>query len=274
VSVTPGYIDAGEDETLIDLKDSTLMPGLMDMHTHVDTLFTAEAYYQDFFREPTDKVLEAVPWVRHTLMAGFTTVRNLGGDVDMSPRDAIEAGHIPGPRIYSAGKSIATTGGARIQPTGCAMTRWAIPVPLKVLSMGPITAREAVRRRYENGADVIKLTVTGGVLSLAKSGDNPQFTSAARLLRIDDKLGSVKEGKLADLVAVPGNPLQNIELMGKVNFVMKEGGIHKNVKADTVGDQSPAQRAPTGLNLWEPIASAILARNNSLVTLPEQWHLM
>ena len=151
------------------------MPGLMDTHTHVDALVNAQYYTKDFFRELSDRALESVPWVRDTLLAGFTTVRNLGGKVDMSLRDAINAGHIVGPRIYSAGRPIASTGGHADPTNGLRNDLMGDPGPVEAVVNGPLDARKAVRQRYKNGADVIKLTVTGGVLSLAKSGENPQF---------------------------------------------------------------------------------------------------
>jgi imidazolonepropionase-like amidohydrolase len=304
-------------------------------------------------------------------MAGFTTVRDLGdnGVNSVALRKAINEGWVPGPRIYTSGKSLATTGG-HADPTNALRGDFRRdPGPIEGVINGPDDARKAVRQRYKDGADLIKLTATGGVLSLAASGQNPQFTmeelqavvatakdynmivavhahgtegirravlagvdsiehgtymtdeviemmrergtwwvptnmagewvaekakepgyfpeivrpkaaaigpairetfrkayaagikiafgtdsgvsphgenahefelmvqggmppmkaiqsatrEAARLLRIDDRLGTIKENKIADLVAVEGNPLQDIRAMNKVIFVMKEG---------------------------------------------------
>ncbi len=372
-TIKSGFVTPESNQKVVDLKNSTLMPGLMDMHTHVDANITPESYTEGFFKDPTDFALRATQYTRATLRAGFTTVRNLGGSVSMELRDAINAGYIEGPRIFAAGTAIATTGG-HADPTNGLNRELSYlmgdPGPKEGVISGPIEARRAIRQRYKDGSDVIKLTVTGGVLSLAKSGDNPQFMAdeleaimetardygfvvavhahgaegmrraveagvdsvehgtymtkdimklmkkkgtyyvptisagkwveehadgypaiiqpkaravgpkiqstfaeayksgvkiafgsdsgvfphglngmefvymveagmppmeaiqsatmtAAKLLRIDDTLGSVESGKIADLVAVKGNPLENIELMKQVSFVMKEGIIYK-----------------------------------------------
>ena len=109
-------------------------------------------------------------------MAGFTTVRELGGVISTSLRDAINAGYVSGPRIYSAGKSIATTGGHADPSSGLNMSFAGDPGPKEGVINGPSDARKAVRQRYKNGADLIKITATGGVLSVAKNSKNPQFT--------------------------------------------------------------------------------------------------
>ena len=109
-------------------------------------------------------------------MAGFTTVRELGGVISTSLRDAINAGYVIGPRIFSAGKSIATTGGHADPSSGLNMAFSGDPGPKEGVINGPSDARKAVRQRYKNGADLIKITATGGVLSVAKNSKNPQFT--------------------------------------------------------------------------------------------------
>ena len=113
---------------------------------------------------------------KKTLMAGFTTVRELGGVISTSLRDAINSGYVSGPRIYSAGKSIATTGGHADPSSGLNMSFAGDPGPKEGVINGPSDARKAVRQRYKNGADLIKITATGGVLSVAKNSKNPQFT--------------------------------------------------------------------------------------------------
>jgi len=111
-------------------------------------------------------------------MAGFTTVRDLGdnGVNSIALRKAINQGWIPGPRIFTAGKSLATTGG-HADPTNALRGDYRRDAgPVEGVINGADDARKAVRQRYKDGADVIKLTATGGVLSLAASGHNPQFT--------------------------------------------------------------------------------------------------
>ena len=112
-------------------------------------------------------------------MAGFTSVRDLGGEVALSLRDAINQGLVRGPRIFAAGKSIATTGGHGDPTNGYNEQLSHLlgpPGPTEGVVNSPDEARRAVRQRYKDGSDVIKITATGGVLSYAKSGDAPQFT--------------------------------------------------------------------------------------------------
>ncbi len=367
--IQSGYLTGKQ---VIDLKDHTVMPGLMDMHTHLMSGATPDSYTERFFHEQSFFAIRAVVNAEKTLMAGFTTVRDLGSDPKVTREldSAIDSQLIPGPRIFNAGKSIATTGGHADPTNGLHIDMMKNPGPKEGVINGREEAFKAVRQRYKEGSDVIKLTVTGGVLSLAKSGDNPQFTrdeleavveaakdydftvavhahgaegmkraikagvhsvehgtymddeamrlmkkngtyyvptisagkwvaekaetypevvqpkakavgpkiqstfakaykkgvkiafgtdagvfphglngrefgymveagmtpmaailsatiESARLLRADDQLGSIKPGKLADIVAVKGDPLDDISLMEKVSFVMKQGVIYK-----------------------------------------------
>lgn len=378
-AVLPGYVEPTAGQTLLDFKDKTLMPGLMDMHVHLigemPAKPTPEVFTERFYKNEADLALRATRYARTTLHAGFTTVRDLGGgSVSLSLRNAINAGYVDGPRVFAAGTSIATTGGHGDITNGLNKEFSRLkgePGPKEGVINGPYEARRAIRQRYKDGSDVIKLTVTGGVTSLATSASNPQFMPdeldavmaaardynfsvavhahgaegmkravlagvdsiehgtfmsedvmrlmkkhgtyfvptisvakwglkhvdrypaivqkkmrevapkaqatfakaykkgvkiafgtdagifphglnarefeymtevgmpamvaiqsatlhAARLLRVDDRLGSVERGKIADLVAVPGNPLEDISLMSKVNFVMKEGHIYRH----------------------------------------------
>ena len=375
VGVEPGYKQGGNDDQIIDLKMATLMPGLMDMHTHFSYQSSPQSYSEGFSMNEADYALRGATFAEKTLMSGFTTVRELGDAYHVSTalRKAIDAGYVKGPRIFAAGTSIATTGGHADPTNGMSFDRMGAPTPEQGVINGVDDARKAVRQRYKEGADLIKITATGGVLSVAKSGMNSQFRdeelaaivetakdygftvavhahgkegmeraikagvnsiehgtfmdnntmklmqsygtyyvptisagkhvaekaktpgyfpemvrlkaqaigpliqqtfarayqagvniafgtdagvgmhgenwrefvfmteagmpaheailsatiSAAKLLKSDKDLGSIKVGKIADLVAVPGDPLQDIQLMGKVNFVMKAGVVYK-----------------------------------------------
>lgn len=374
-AIEHGFRQPASGDTLIDLSGHTVLPGLMDMHTHFSYQSNPQSYSEGFTMSEADVALRGATYAEKTLLSGFTTVRELGDShlVSIALRKAINNGVVVGPRIFSAGKSIATTGGHADPTNGVAYQRMGDPGPDDGVINGPDDARKAVRQRYKEGSDVIKITATGGVLSVAKSGMNSQFTDAelqaivetakdygftvavhahgkegidravkagvnsiehgtfmddktmqlmkqhgtyyvptisagrfvadkakepgyfpemvrikaatigpliqgtfkkaykagvkiafgtdagvgmhgenwrefvymteagmpahqallsatieaARLLRIDDTLGSVKAGKIADLVAVPGDPLADISVMGKVNFVMKAGQVYK-----------------------------------------------
>ncbi len=360
----------------IDLSRLTVMPGLMDMHTHLMMEHHKNVYSDKFFLNESDFALRSSVYAKRTLMAGFTTVRDLGdnGINSVSLRKAIKEGWIVGPRIYTAGKSLATTGG-HADPTNGQKGKFREDAgPVHGVVNGVDDARKAVRQRYKDGADLIKLTATGGVLSLATNGQNPQFTmeelemivqiasdygmtvavhahgaegmkravlagvdsiehgtfmtpeimrlmkargtylvptisagvwvgekaeeddyfpavvrpkareigpvilktfakaykagvniafgtdsgvsphgengrefqlmvaggmppmkaiqsatlEAAKLLKIEDKLGTIEPGKIADIVAVEGDPIEDIRVMRNVSFVMKDGQIFKN----------------------------------------------
>lgn len=161
---------------IIDLKNRTVMPGWIDMHVHFEGQTSPTAYLDKFTLNDADVAYDAEGFARTTLMAGFTTVRDLGGSgVNVSLRNAINNGKIIGPRIFTAEKSIATTGGHADPTNGYRKDLMGNPGPKEGVVNGIEEARQAVRQRYKNGADWIKITATGGVLSVAKSGSNPQF---------------------------------------------------------------------------------------------------
>jgi imidazolonepropionase-like amidohydrolase len=175
--IQEGFTKAGEGDRLIDLSDSTLMPGLIDMHTHISSQQGPGAYMERFTLNEADYSFKAVHFAGKTLQAGFTTIRNLGDSYNetVALRKAIDQGLVQGPRIYTAAKSIATTGGHADPTNGRAKVLMGDPGPQEGVVNGVADARKAVRQRYKDGADLIKITATGGVLSVAKSGQNPQF---------------------------------------------------------------------------------------------------
>ena len=179
-AVRSGWVSAESGQRLIDLRDQTVMPGFIDMHVHLDgELDPPKSYSEGFYLNSADMALRASAHARSTLRAGFTTVRDLGtSDVDAikALKTAINSGLLEGPRIFMAGKAIATTGGHADPTNGIRSDLRGDPGPKEGVINSAEDAFKAVRQRYKDGSDVIKLTVTGGVLSLAKSGDNPQFT--------------------------------------------------------------------------------------------------
>ncbi|AZQ42958.1 metal-dependent hydrolase family protein [Nonlabens ponticola] len=175
--VSKGYKNIPQDVKYFDLKDQWVLPGLTDMHVHMETEYNPQAYISKFVDDPADVAFNAVGYAETTLMTGFTTVRDLGGSgINISLRDAINKGKVPGPRIFTSGKSIASTGGHADPTNGGNQAFMGDPGPREGVANGTDEAREAVRHRYKNGADCIKITATGGVLSVAKNGSNPQFT--------------------------------------------------------------------------------------------------
>jgi len=378
--VKEGFVEGTAQDKIIDLRKQTVTPGWMDMHVHLDGELTKEAFMEEFTKNPADYAFQSVAFSERTLMAGFTTVRDLGGGygVNISLRNAINKGLVKGPRVFTAGKAISSTGGHADPTNGYRHDLMGDPGPEVGVVNGPDECRKAIRQAYKNGSDLIKIMATGGVLDLAKDGSGAQFTEeeikaivetakdygmrvaahahgaegikrairagvtsiehgtfmddegmelakkygtwyvptiiagrsvadsakipgyypavitpkalaigpklqatfaraykagvkiafgtdagvyahgknwleftymvesgmpamevikaatiqAADLLGMKDKLGSVTPGKLADIVAVDGDPLQDIQTMSKVSFVMKDGLVFKNTTAN------------------------------------------
>ena len=377
LDVLKGYQSGSSNDKVLDLKTKTVMPGFIDSHVHLSGETSKNRYTEQFTLNEDDFAFRAVNYARTTLMAGFTTVRDLGGGTALSLRNAINQGYLDGPRIIAAGKSIATTGGHADPSNGVNRELMGDPGAKEGVVNSPEEARKAVRQRYKEGSDVIKITATGGVLSNAKDGAGAHFTedeikaiistakdygfkvaahahgaegmkrairagissiehgtfmddeviklmkqngtyyvptitagksvadsaliagyyppfvkakaletgpkiqatfakaykagvkiafgtdagvfahgknykefeymveagmpameaiqsatvSAADLLGLSDRIGSLEKGKLADIIAVNGNPLQDIKVLSAVGFVMKEGKVYKQYGA-------------------------------------------
>jgi imidazolonepropionase-like amidohydrolase len=176
--VLPGKAEV-KDAEVIDLSGRTCMPGWTDLHVHITDQSNPKSYEEEFRLDDVDFGFRSIGYAEKTLQAGFTSVRDLGGEVAPHLRDAINQKLVRGPRIFAAGKSIATTGG-HADPTNGYNSELSHligpPGPTEGVVNSVEDARQAVRQRYKERSDVIKITATGGVLSVAKSGDAPQFT--------------------------------------------------------------------------------------------------
>ena len=374
VGVQKGYLPSSSGDQVIDLKNRTVMPGLIDCHVHLEGE-TSSDQVKEFRENIADIAFESTVYARTTLFAGFTTVRDVGGvGVNISLRNAIRKGTVIGPHVYTSGIAISSTGGHADPTVGYRKDLMGDPGPINGVANGREECIKAVRERYKEGADLIKITASGGVLSLEKDGSGPQFSeeeiraivetardygmkvaahahgpeaikrairagvssiehgsfmddedislfikygcwyvptiiagksvsdsalkpgyfpaliaskaltigphmqatfnkaykagvkiafgtdagvyahgknwmemmymneagmpflevirsatlSAAELIGVSDQTGSIEKGKWADIVAVEGDPAKDIQMMGKMKFVMKEGVVYKN----------------------------------------------
>jgi imidazolonepropionase-like amidohydrolase len=168
---------------IIDLGNATLLPGLMDAHTHMTSESSSDWKKDelDRFKKPIPQVaIEATGYAKRTLWAGFTTVRDLGSSdlVDIGLRNAINEGVVPGPRMLVAVHAISARGGHCDGTAGYRPDLLKEPGPEDGVADGPDQIRAAVRFNTKHGADVIKVCASGGVLSLADRVDSPQLTQA------------------------------------------------------------------------------------------------
>ncbi|HUF48977.1 MAG TPA: amidohydrolase family protein [Vicinamibacterales bacterium] len=162
---------------VIDLRTSTVMPGFIDSHTHITGEGTGDAIVRAATESPLDHAVRSTVYARRTLEAGFTTIRNVGADggADVALKRAIDAGMVVGPRIWTARTTLSITGGHGDQG-GLRPDLWVAPTWVDGIVDSADEARKAVRYQHKHGADLIKITATGGVLSIGASGDAQQFT--------------------------------------------------------------------------------------------------
>ena len=176
--VVPGA-ERRADSTVIDLTQETCMPGLSDMHVHL----SGEADLKNSFHDEVtfniaDWIVRSTIYAKRTLMAGFTTVRDVGDHnyEITSLRDQINQGWVPGPRIFACGPAIGSTGGHTDETDGLRMELQGDPGPAQSIINSPDEARKAVRLHYKQNVDCIKIVASGGVQDESQSIGNPQLT--------------------------------------------------------------------------------------------------
>jgi imidazolonepropionase-like amidohydrolase len=184
--VRPGFVDVPGAE-VIDMRNATVLPGLIDMHVHLSGLEDRlQRRLQAASRDHEDESFTALLNARKTLMAGFTTVRDLGGEPPLvtALRDAIASGHFAGPTVVTAGRMVSVSGGHG-DGRNSANRDLASVATTNNLCNGPEDCRRAVREQIGAGADVIKFAATGGVLSNVAGGLNRQM--------MDDEMRAIVE---------------------------------------------------------------------------------
>lgn len=215
-SIKNGFVQGSEKDVVIDLKSKTVLPGLIDMHVHLESEFNPQVYLNRFIDNEADVAFKSAVFAERTLLAGFTTVRDLGGTgVNISLRKAVNKGYVSGPRIFTSGKALATTGGHADPTNGMKKELMGDPGPREGVVNSASDGRKAVRHRYKNGADVIKITATGGVLSVAKSGHNPQFT----LEEIKAITSTAKNYGMSVAAHAHGDEGMKLAILGGVNTI-------------------------------------------------------
>jgi len=187
-SVEPGFVAAKAGETVVDLSKETVLPGLIDCHVHITAAFhPGDPIRNAITRSGYDQLIDGVKDVRATLLAGFTSVRSVGDTTAavVALKKAVNEGSIPGPRMWVAGEALGPTGGHSDPANGLNPDISELPHIRDAVIDSPEEARQTVRRLKREGADVVKIMPSGGVMSI---GDNPDLQ-----LMQDDEIKAVIE---------------------------------------------------------------------------------
>jgi len=176
--IQKGYTSGGSGDKVIDLKNKTVMPGLIDCHVHLESQGSKNSLIEGFTLTDADVAYHAQVYAKRTLMAGFTTVRDLGGSgVNISLRKAVARGLVDGPRIITAGRAISASGGHMDGSVGFRDDAFNHKMgPDDGVADGRDQLIQAVRLQIKRGSDVIKIASTGGVLDLSENGSGAEFS--------------------------------------------------------------------------------------------------
>ncbi|HZX59134.1 MAG TPA: amidohydrolase family protein, partial [Mucilaginibacter sp.] len=178
IDIQKGYTSGGASDKVIDLKNKTVMPGLIDCHVHLEHQYGKNRATERFTQNDADIAYIAAVYAKRTLMAGFTTVRDLGGTgVNVSLRKAVNLGQVDGPRIITAGRAISASGGHMDESDGFRDDAFNHKMgPDDGVADGRDELIKAVRLQIKRGSDVIKIASTGGVLDLTENSSGAEFS--------------------------------------------------------------------------------------------------
>jgi len=176
--IRQGYFAGDAGDRVVFLKDKTVMPGLIDCHVHLEEQGSKNSLLEGFTLTDADIAYQASVYAKKTLLAGFTTVRDLGGTgVNISLRRAVQRGLVDGPRIITAGRAISASGGHMDSSVGFRDDAFNHKMgPDDGVADGRDELIKAVRLQIKRGSDVIKIASTGGVLDLSENGSGAEFT--------------------------------------------------------------------------------------------------
>ena len=177
VAVEEGFTTPGDGDHLVDLHQSYCMPGLIDMHVHLSGESRKDGYIDRFRLPAATQALKASQYTRTTLLAGFTSVRDVGSGEGISQalKQAIAGGWITGPRMFIAGGALSISGGHGDGTNGFREDIVGVPDEANGVVDGIPSAIRATRIAIKRGSDLIKITATGGVLSLQGDGTGAHF---------------------------------------------------------------------------------------------------
>lgn len=258
--IKSGFVNPSEianDAVLIDLSSSFVMAGLMDMHVHLQGELGPKNDSQSLRMSDADVLMHSAFNAKKTLMAGFTTVRDLGASAEQifALRDGIEKGWIDGPRVIAAGSTVSVTGGHGdvdgLSPDILEMRT------SKVICDGPYDCRRATRHAIKYGADVIKITSTGGVLSDTNTGTGQQMA--------DDELKEVVDAAhaLGRKVTSHAHAADGINAALRAGVDSIEHGSYANDESVKLFKKSGAYLVPT-LMAGDTVVS--LAKNTNFMS--------